>query len=82
MICYKRGKNHEHQGNKQPHHGLTTPTQAALVACEEFAVARLIPPHARGNMRMKQQKKVDVQHYAHHYLFVQTSIGATIDTMV
>ena len=47
-----------------------SPTQAALLTCKECNTVRLIQPHARGNTKLKQQKKVDPEHYVRPFAFV------------
>ena len=46
------------------------PTQAALLACKECNTVRSIQPHARGDRKLKQQKKEDPEHYVRPFSFV------------
>ena len=72
---------HQRGGKKQPREQMMTPTQAVLLAHIEGKAARAIRPHASGDTRLKQRKKVHPKHYVRHISFVTNDyykIGMTI----
>ena len=56
----------EELDKKVPLQGPMPPTRAVLLTCKECNTLRSIQPHARGDTKLKQQKKEDPEHYAYY----------------